>query len=505
MGRSLDHPLSPEEHRERLELVLAGTRLGMWDWNPQTNEVAFDEQWARMLGHELSEIPFVLESWSSRVHEDDLPACFDDIRAHMEGRTEFYENVHRMRHKDGHWVHILDRGRIVQRDALGRPVRFTGTHTDITAWKEVERRALALAQGRTRFLANMSHEIRTPLHGMIGLIELLSQTELDLRQAELVRLLLGSGEHLLHLTNDILDHAKASAGQLVIDPYEFRLGCCVEESAHVFEERARSKGIDLEVRIEPEARGWVRGDGHRVRQILSNLVSNAVKFTAEGGVVLRVLRHEERIRFEVSDTGRGIEDTERIFNAYDQVDPSTAREFGGTGLGLAIVLDLVHGMAGAIEVASTPGEGTTFTVELPLPRVDREAESSAEEPEDPARGLRILVVDDHPVNQLVLQGMLALDGHEALMVGSGEAALATLASQDVDIVLMDLNMPGMGGEEALVLLRAAGVAARIVAVTGDALAETRQRCLDLGFDGFLAKPFRRSDLTRVLGSLSRAA
>ena len=139
MWRNQDE--SPESQRERLELVLEGTRLGMWDWNPQTNEVVFDERWAQMLGHSLDEIDFSLESWSSRVHPDDLEPCLADIQAHIEGRTDFYENVHRMRHADGRWVYILDRGRIVARDADGRPIRFTGTHTDITAQCEAERRA----------------------------------------------------------------------------------------------------------------------------------------------------------------------------------------------------------------------------------------------------------------------------------------------------------------------------------------------------------------------------
>lgn len=195
-----------ERDRERLQLVLEGTRLGMWDWNPQTDAVTFDERWAEMLGHSLDEIEPSLGGWAERVHPDDLDACFADIQRHIRGEVDFYENVHRMRHADGGWRYILDRGRIVERDAAGRPIRFMGTHTDITAQKEAALRARQAAQAQSHLLATMSHKIRAPLHGILGLLSVLDDHPGSAEScAEHLRLMRACGDALLGIVGDILD------------------------------------------------------------------------------------------------------------------------------------------------------------------------------------------------------------------------------------------------------------------------------------------------------------
>lgn len=264
--------------RDRLELVLQGTRLGLWDWNPTTNEVVFDERWAKMLGHELADIEPTLASWQSRVHPDDLAACFADIQAHLEGRTEYYENVHRMRHRDGRWLYILDRGRICARDAEGRAIRFTGTHTDITAQKLAEVAARQASLAKSQFLARMSHEIRTSLNGVLGLLQLLDVSTRDGRQVAYINAMRESGETLLTLINDILDAAKIEAGEMRIEPHPFDVPRLLQTVFDLYRERAQSKQLDYQLSLEADLPQCLVGDSHRIRQVLTNLLSNALKY-----------------------------------------------------------------------------------------------------------------------------------------------------------------------------------------------------------------------------------
>lgn len=495
-----------EEVRNRHELVLEGTRLGLWDWNPQTNEVTFDERWAEMLGYRLEEIPFSLDAWESRVHPDDLAGCFEDIGRHMRGEVPFYENVHRMRHKDGSWRYILDRGRIVARDADGRPIRFTGTHTDITAQKEAELRATELAKARTRFLATISHEIRTPLHGMLGIASVLLGREADKSQRELLSVVERSGQTLLVLINDVLDFAKLEEGHVVVEPHAFDVEAALRDVRDLFYERAVAKGIRLRLATPEFEVGHAWGDEHRLKQILNNLVNNAIKFTGEGAVTVGVTRCGQNLAFSVSDTGVGIADTTKVWRAYEQDNPDSSRLYGGTGLGLAIVRLLVDAMGGEASVESALGQGSRFAVTLPMPPCDP-LPASPDVVAEPFMlpPMRVLVADDNYVNQLVASILLRDDGHFVQVVDTGRQALRAAIKNRFDLILMDLQMPEMSGDEALVAMRHAGVRARVVAASADAFGETRDRCLDLGFDAFLAKPFGRDELRDELrASWSRA-
>ncbi len=482
------------QHIERLRLVLEGTRLGLWDWNPQSGEVVFDERWAEMLGYSLGEISPSLESWSSRVHPDDIAQVYADIQAHIEGRTAFYENVHRMRHRDGHWVHILDRGRVAERDEYGRPIRFTGTHTDISAQREAEFRALELARGRTRFLATMSHEIRTPMHGILGLLEVLGEGPLTEEQQRVLGVARRAGEGLVTLVNDILDFAKASEGALRLSVEPFHLGDLLDEVESLFRERLAA-GVSLIFDAGPNTCGWVAGDGHRLKQVLVNLIGNAVKFTHQGVVLVVVEREGDDIWFRVSDTGRGIADTSRIFQPYDQDDVSISRQFGGTGLGLAIVKHLVDLFDGSVEVESTLGVGSTFRVRIGLPAVDEPRVEPALVLGEPSlAGVRVLVAEDNAVNRMVVEHILGSAGAQVTLVADGLAAVDTATRGGFDVVVLDLNMPRLNGDAALIRMLEAGVSVPAVAATADALPATRDRCFAVGFAAYISKPFQRRGL-----------
>ena len=494
---------------ERLSLVLEGTRLGMWDWNPQTNAVVFDARWAELLGYRLEEIPFELESWRSRVHPDDLEPCYADLGAHMRGEVPFYENVHRMRHRDGRWIHILDRGRIMERDAAGNPIRFTGTHTDITAQKEAELQARAALIAKGRFLATMSHEIRTPLHGILGLVQAVQDTRLDTEQQELLDTIQQCGDGLLVLINDILDFSKLERGLLELSPHSFDLQQLLHNTIALFRERARQKGLSLHLDSALSRPTHLLGDGHRLQQVILNLLSNALKFTPSGGEVhVRVavqdtfdVSRSVLVEISVQDTGIGIEDTEQIWAQFQQADSSIARRFGGSGLGLAICRELVHLLGGSIGVESTPGQGSIFTVRVPLQRVDAPAPEAAHHARSSLEGLRVLIVDDNPINQTIVRYLMSTWSMEITVVGSGEEAIAAAASGAPEVVLMDLHMPGISGTEATRRIRCLlGAQPFIVGLSADALPETRTACLESGMDDFLSKPFTREALFALLSA-----
>ncbi len=514
-GHLLDVTQSREDRaalmaqRDRFELVLQGTRLGLWDWNPTTNAVVFDERWARMLGHELAEIEPSLESWQSRVHPDDLAGCFADIQAHLEGKTEFYENVHRMRHKDGRWIYILDRGRVCERDAEGRATRFTGTHTDITPQKLAELAARQANLAKDQFLARMSHEIRTPLNGVLGLLQLLESSALDGQQTAYIEAMRESGETLLTVINDILDASKIEAGQMRIDPHPFDVPRLLQTVFDLYRERAHSKQLGYRLLLDNELPKRLVGDSHRLRQVLTNLLSNALKFTARGKVEL-IASAQQRpdgaidLRLEVSDTGCGIADTAAIWEPFRQGDASTSRHHGGTGLGLSICRQLITLMGGTLELQSQPGVGSTFTAQVPL-RAAADAASSPAPTQlasiDAARSLAVLVAEDNPVNQMLMRGVLEKLGLRGTFVGNGADAIERCKQQPFDLVLMDLHMPVVDGLTACRSIRKElppTEQPRIIAISADAFAPTEAGFQDAGFDGALAKPFRLAQLAQLI-------
>ncbi|SMC21506.1 Signal transduction histidine kinase [Desulfacinum hydrothermale DSM 13146] len=372
--------------------------------------------------------------------------------------------------------------------------------------------AEAASRAKSQFLANMSHEIRTPMNGVLGMTELLLETPLSDRQKHLVDTVRSSGQALLAVINDVLDFSKIEAGRMEINSMEFDLRDLVEEATALFAEPAQSKGLELVCGVDPEVLARVWGDPDRIRQILINLIGNAVKFTEEGEVICRVCCMERRsqevvLGFSVSDTGVGIPKDKQalIFDPFSQADGSTTRRFGGTGLGLAIARQLVEIMGGAMELESEPGHGSTFRFRLTVPVASWEA------PTDPAavrtlRGLRALVVDDHPVNREILRHTLsgwgilcdeAENGSEAL----GKAQKLAERGLCYDLVFLDMDMPGMNGLEVARRLRKDFSCATAHAVMLSSMINPVEEEADHGIRYFLTKPVRTSSLYDCLMSL----
>ena len=393
----------------------------------------------------------------------------------------------------------------------------------VSVYRDMSRREreLALAkqaadaanEAKSRFLANMSHEIRTPLNAVLGLNALMLEDALSPQQRERALLMQSSGQLLLALINDILDLSRIDAGRLDLQAVPFAPGPLAAEVVALLSERARAQGLWLDLVVAPSVPEEVRADAMRVRQILLNLVGNALKFTDRGGVTVRVdfLPSPGLLQLEVEDSGIGIAaaDIERLFERFTQADPSTTRRHGGSGLGLSITKEIVRQMGGTIEVRSVPGQGSCFTARI---RCELESPSAAqprsEAPAPPqSRPLHLLVAEDHPVNQLLIRAMLERRGHVVVIAEDGDAAVSEVRKGHFDLVLMDMQMPRMDGVAATRHIRAMASAESsvpIVAMTANAREEDRRICLDAGMDAFLTKPIDPDALDAIIATTLRA-
>jgi signal transduction histidine kinase/CheY-like chemotaxis protein len=366
-------------------------------------------------------------------------------------------------------------------------------------------------EAKSHFLAATSHEIRTPLNGVIGMADLLSRMPLEDDQAECVRVIGTSGRMLLNLINDILDLSKIEAGSLVIEHRGFSLRALVEQTVEVFGVQAREKHLALQVEGMAALPDAVEGDSHRLQQVMANLLGNALKFTQRGHVTLKASASwkEDTVMFRcaVEDTGIGIapDHLQRLFTPFTQVDGSITRRFGGSGLGLAISRKLVELMGGEIGVESTAGVGSRFEFSVPLRAASLVAVVAGRAPEPPAdrapRSLRVLVVDDNPVNLRVAEMMLMSVGHQVATAVNGEEAVTVAQEQVFDLILMDLHMPGMSGYDAARQLRAKGCSAAILALSADALSDVPAACEASGMNGFISKPINVDRLKEALASV----
>jgi len=515
------------QSEQRLRDVMAATQEGIWDWQVSTGHVTHNAQWYAMLGFSEGEIAANVEAFSAHVHPDDRQLVWQRIQALMSGADASYQSEHRMVKKDGSVIWVVDRGRIAERDAQGQPVRVVGAYADNTDRKnhQVElEQALGAAQEATRaksdFLATMSHELRTPLNGILGMAQMLQLPQVDeATRHDYARTILNSGQSLLRLLNDILDLSKVEAGRLELEHSVFDLKQLMADTTLAFEELAQSKGLTLETRYCHLRSSHYLGDPLRLRQMVSNYLGNAIKFTPQGTVVLEVGEvstdgQTAQLEFSVSDSGIGIapEKHALLFKPFTQADSSTTRQFGGTGLGLSIVARLAELMQGQVGLESNVGIGSRFWFRAATEPQAKLAPSAAGLPAasnatgSASRALsgHILVAEDNPVNRMVAKALLESQGLEADFVEDGQAAVdAATSGKSYDLILMDIQMPVMDGQQATRCIRdwqSAHGAPRchIVALTAGAFEDDRQRCKEAGMDDFLAKPIDLGSLVKLL-------
>lgn len=368
--------------------------------------------------------------------------------------------------------------------------------------------AEAASAAKSEFLADMSHELRTPLHGLMGMLSLLKDSPGDGQAMQWLQTADDSASHLLRLLDDILDLAKLESGSLVLEPQDVDLRALVHDVRLLMQAHAADKGLALEVRFEGDPPAHVRLDPTRARQVLYNLLNNAIKFSDSGTVVLCCRRGAAadgapQLEFDVIDSGIGMDQATvaRLFQRFTRADDPMARRQGGTGLGLAISRNLARLMGGEIVVRSAPGAGSVFSFRCPLVTTATPAAPIRTEAPATARSLRVLVAEDHPVNRLYIAALLERLGHQGHFATNGLEAVQALREQAFDLVLMDVHMPVMDGVVASETIRAMGTPAaqvRIVALTADVFADTRERCLRAGIDEVITKPVSLQDLTALL-------
>jgi PAS domain S-box-containing protein len=500
-----------------------GSLDGIWYWDIENP----DEEWMSprfkdLFGYQDHEIPNTSTWWQQNIHPDDLQLAIDNFHKHCEDPDHLYDQVVRYRHKEGKIVWVRCRG-IAIRDADGKPIRMLGAHSDLTQLKETEqalrsaKEASELAnRAKSEFLANMSHEIRTPMNGIIGMTELLLNTELTHEQREYQMMVQNSAEALLALLNDILDFSKIEAGKLELEEFPFDVRETICDTLHILATRAFEKNLELVVNLPGEIPQMLIGDAGRLRQILVNLVGNAIKFTEEGEIFVNVSVDATRddsvcLQFMVRDTGIGIakEHQDKIFEEFIQTDPSSRREFEGTGLGLAITSELVHLMGGQITVESEPGEGSTFHFTAVF-QIDEDAEPPDRSDLESLQNLPVLIVDDNETNRIIFKEMLMLWNMNPVAVDGVAVAFDEMIRAEADeapfqLVLLDVMMPRMDGFALVESISSRPGLANvpIIMLSSAGWSEDAQRAKNMGVARTLQKPVKQSDLlnaiTEVLG------
>ena len=505
-----------ERAERRLQFAAELADINVWELDYRRQDVNYTGK--PIYAEQDRDFDRVSDTIWNLIHPADRPAAEAEWGRHLETGSPFRVEARLLRSNKPHlWVRIAAEA---IKDSAGEIEKIIGATQNIDEQKRAERamaKALDAAEAANRakseFLANMSHEIRTPLNGVMGTAGALARMDLPPDQRDMVRLIETSAGVLDSLLGDVLDLARVESGRLDLASEPFELGSAIRIAASLFESGAREKGLSFQVTIAPAAEAMVTGDAMRLRQIVSNLLSNAVKFTDRGriDVTVEATRSVEAVNLVLSvrDTGIGFDEETRalLFQRFHQADGSITRRFGGSGLGLAISRSLAEAMGGELEAASEPGNGSTFTLTLTLPRA-RGAADRTPRPLDieAARlenGPKVLLAEDHPTNRKVVSLILESVGIELTVVENGQEAVDAAASQAFDVILMDMQMPVMDGLTAVRLIRererASGAARTpILALTANALPEHAQASRDAGADGHLSKPIAAAKLVEAV-------
>ncbi len=485
------------------------------DWNLSRGQIESGRQWKKLLGYEPTDFDNSISQWQKLLHPDDLRELQSRIAAHAQSKERFFQAECRMKARDGEWRWLMIRGVVTGRDAGGEVTRMLVLHRDISDVKvdegaliEAKEAAESANRARGAFLANMSHEIRTPMNGVIGMTELALDTNLDAEQRHYLRTVKSSAESLLTIVNDILDFSKIEAGKMQFESVSFSLLDTVLEAARVLAVGAHKKGLELVVDVRPEVPQRVTGDPTRLRQVVMNLIGNAIKFTEQGGVVLEASVDKAAsgslfVKFAVRDTGMGIplDKQQAVFEAFSQADVSTTRRFGGTGLGLAICARLVQLMDGRIWLESTEGQGSVFYFTA---RLGGELDGQADQVARPFAGRRALVIEDNVQSGQYFVRLLERLGVQASLVSDGKAAMAAVErSRAVDFpydyIFADANMGDPVGFALAESWKANGQREKLLMLlTTENQRQDMVRLRQLEVSAHLVKPVGPGDLSDAL-------
>ncbi len=507
--------LELKKNETQFRLSIEASNIGLWQWD-MNDKLTWSDECYQQLGFAAQAFPMSLTIYKQGIHPDDMTQAFEEVARQVEQNKEFviqfrYKNVH------DNWSWIECRGKVTSYDEDGSPNWMMGTHINIQHQKDTEA-SLKLARAeaekankaKSEFLANMSHEIRTPMNAILGLSELAMEESNVQSMHEQLHKIHRSAHLLLGIINDILDFSKIEAGKLLISEQPFSLVQIVQDLQQLFMTVAQEKNLNLSFELNQQETSSFLGDELRIRQVLTNLISNAIKFTHQGGVTLSIhvepTGHERSlVHFTIKDTGIGISDEQqqRLFSAFAQADSSITRQYGGTGLGLIISQKLVKAMGGeGIQLSSQVNQGSQFTFSLrltpcaniavsPIPEADQQALSSLLNGD-------ILLVEDNPINQEVALSQLKRLGLTAHVAHNGAQAVDMIKTQHYQLILMDIQMPIMDGYQAAEQIRRFNKHTPIIALTAAAMIEDREKALAAGMNDHLAKPINREQLRETL-------
>ena len=517
---------------ERLAFALKAVNDGLWDWDLSTNEVYYSPRWETMLGYEPGETERNVNAWQDLIHQEDAHETICILQRHLNGETSNYETEHRLKTKTGEWLWVLDRGTIVSRDPSGKPIRMTGTHTDISERKLIEaelktertnlarkvaeqtaevravnKELLQASKMKDNFLAAMSHELRTPLNAILGFSEALMEGiygPLNQGQYNSISRIQDGGNHLLYLINDILDISKLQAEETKLNYESLSIQKFVDECFSFIDRTAAAKQIATIRNIDPLVNSFM-ADERRFKQILINLLNNAVKFTPQGGSIgldIKGRPNENLLTFTVWDTGIGIheDDMPRLFKPFTQLDNSLSRNYDGTGLGLALVRNLTELHQGQIKVESEPDKGSRFTITLPWEIEDNNLYREEINTDTNLMNTfkTALIIEDSDILADLLVRYLKELGISANILSQGkECSSDIIAERRPDVIILDIILPETSGWDILKHLKENPITANIPVIITTIVGEP-EKGLALGASEYLQKPISRSALAQAL-------
>jgi PAS domain S-box-containing protein len=503
------------EASEHLQLAVSAAEVGIWDWDVVNNRLTWDAAMYSLYGITPDKFGGAYEAWDAGLHPEDIEEAREAIQRALRGEVEFNPEF-RVVWPDGS-IRWIKANALIKRNLEGSPLRMTGTNWDITVNKLAMQAAEAANRAKSTFLANMSHEIRTPMSGVLGMTGLLLNTPLTGQQRNYAEKIRTSGASLLAVINDILDFSKIEAGKMVLESIPFSVEAVISNVVNLFEPLVAEKKVELYNTLDPELPAAVLGDPHRLTQVISNLLGNAVKFTPIGEIrvaakILQRTETEVDLEISVQDTGIGMtgEEISLLFKSFSQADGSMTRRFGGTGLGLVISRNMVELMGGTLNVESASGKGSLFTVHVSFPvatesaRTDLKSVPIHSKISRPVRftGVLALVVEDHAINREIVVELLRQRGIEADVAVNGLEAVAMVRAKEYDVVLMDIQMPEMDGiiatREIRRLDRHGVDRLPILAMTAHALAGDREKSLAAGMNDHISKPINPNALEAAL-------